>query len=77
MVKRRRQPFDPLAAQPRTPKQRPGDFNEQAEGRPDPNVEFLGIESSGAGGSSTDALYRLGRAVGRAVFRRGRERRRH
>jgi hypothetical protein len=56
MVKRRRQSVDPLASQPRSPARRPGDFNEQADTVPDPNVEFMPTHSLGSVGDPTWVL---------------------
>lgn len=39
---------DPLASQPRSTR-RPGDFNEQAETRLDPNARSLGDQMGGGG----------------------------
>jgi len=65
MTKRRREPFDPLSAQPRTPPRRPGSFNEQTDDRPDPNVEFIPVHSSATADDPTLGL-RLFRALSRA-----------
>ena len=51
LFKRRRGSFDPLAAQPRTTR-RPGGFNEQADGKLDPNARFPGDQLGGGAGSS-------------------------
>lgn len=51
-LKRRRVPFDPLASQPRSPRRRPGNFNELTDSQLDPNVRFLGEQSGGGSGST-------------------------
>lgn len=51
-LKRRRVPFDPLASQPRSPRRRPGNFNELTDSQLDPNVRFLGEQSGGGSGGT-------------------------
>ena len=74
MTKRRRRPYYPLASQPRSPDRRPGNFNEQAYDRPDPNVDFIAGNSSAVGGDPTSSVLRLFGALHRAVARKGRNR---
>ncbi len=62
VAKRRRPPFDPFAGMRRSPDRRPGSFNDQADARPDPNVEFVGYQASAVGGGPLDWFVDLFRA---------------
>lgn len=64
MAKRQRPPFDPFAGQTRSTR-RPGTFHEQGDPRPDPNIEFIGIQASAAGGAPIDWFGNIFRSIGR------------
>jgi len=65
MAKRRRPPFDPFAGMQRSPVRRPGSFNEQADARPDPNVDFVGMQAGAVGGHPIHWFVDLFRAMHR------------
>ncbi|HEV3364312.1 MAG TPA: hypothetical protein VG795_09265 [Acidimicrobiia bacterium] len=46
-MRRRRRSFDPLRAQPRSPKRRPGSVNGQTDTQLDPNARFFGDQMGG------------------------------